>query len=213
MSREDYDFDMDGRCVSLCDAINAIPWLHTTESCCGHGDGPFCVWFEVDDLKYLPALIGCIGPKNSGFNWTVTVQSFAIPDPLAWRLCSESVGEQAYREANAIAEHVSSHLNYNKKLILGEDTMDRRQWTQWEWDVWNPDKCKWPRRTMLGYDAQSMAELYVEDYDGDSGEGLRGGSEMIAVAPHDEDQEREAEFYQVQRELVVAYLSTPQEAT
>lgn len=48
---------MDPECVKLCKAINKIPGLQTTESCCGHGKDKFMIWFEVKSLKKLPILL------------------------------------------------------------------------------------------------------------------------------------------------------------
>ena len=48
---------MDKECIELCKAINSIPGLQTTESCCGHKENPFRIFFKVTDLKYLPHLL------------------------------------------------------------------------------------------------------------------------------------------------------------
>ncbi len=44
---DDYDGYMDAEVIAFCDALNAIPGITTTESCCGHGRGPFKVWFRA----------------------------------------------------------------------------------------------------------------------------------------------------------------------
>jgi hypothetical protein len=49
-----YDGRMDPECMALCDALNALPGISTFESCCGHGEHPFRIWFfaeRVSDLK------------------------------------------------------------------------------------------------------------------------------------------------------------------
>lgn len=35
-------------CARLCEAMNLLPGIQTTESCCGHGKSPFRVFFEMD---------------------------------------------------------------------------------------------------------------------------------------------------------------------
>lgn len=40
-----YDDRMDTECIKVCDALNALPGITTSESCCGHGTGPFLVFF------------------------------------------------------------------------------------------------------------------------------------------------------------------------
>ena len=53
-----YNGNMDPECVALCDAINLLkPDVYTVESCCGHGEKPFRVWFQVDDLSKLAGLL------------------------------------------------------------------------------------------------------------------------------------------------------------
>ena len=49
-----YDGDMDIECIALCDALNGLPGIQTNESCCGHGNHPYRIWFHVEDNKYLP---------------------------------------------------------------------------------------------------------------------------------------------------------------
>ena len=44
---------MDPECVKLCEAINHIPGLRTYESCCGHGERPFYIWFTLRTVKGL----------------------------------------------------------------------------------------------------------------------------------------------------------------
>lgn len=44
---------IDPECIPLCRAINAIPGLHTVESCCGHGADPFRIWLRADRVEDL----------------------------------------------------------------------------------------------------------------------------------------------------------------
>ena len=39
---------LDKACKSLCIALNRLPGVETTESCCGHGDNPYRIWMDVD---------------------------------------------------------------------------------------------------------------------------------------------------------------------
>ena len=43
--------DLDAACVSLFKAMNQLPGIITTESCCGHGRGPFHIWFTMDPTQ------------------------------------------------------------------------------------------------------------------------------------------------------------------
>jgi hypothetical protein len=49
--------EMDPECVALCDAINQIPGIETVESCCGHGEETFKVWFIVENMAKFPILL------------------------------------------------------------------------------------------------------------------------------------------------------------
>lgn len=44
----EYPEGLDVECQSLYDALNRLSGITTTESCCGHGNTPFQVWFTVD---------------------------------------------------------------------------------------------------------------------------------------------------------------------
>jgi hypothetical protein len=41
--------DLDLECKNLCIALNALPGIETEESCCGHGEGMYYIWFRVTD--------------------------------------------------------------------------------------------------------------------------------------------------------------------
>ena len=40
-----YDDNMDKECIALCNAINKIPGLRTIESCCGHDEREYRIWW------------------------------------------------------------------------------------------------------------------------------------------------------------------------
>ena len=42
---------MDKECISLCNAINSVEGLRTTESCCGHEKDTFRIYFQLSDLS------------------------------------------------------------------------------------------------------------------------------------------------------------------
>lgn len=48
-----YDDRMDPECVALCDVLNTLPGIRTFESCCGHGEDPFRVFFWADGMVSL----------------------------------------------------------------------------------------------------------------------------------------------------------------
>jgi hypothetical protein len=56
-----YPADMDPECIELCDAINALPFMVTRESCCGHGQKPYRIFFECMSFSSLYRLTRAVG--------------------------------------------------------------------------------------------------------------------------------------------------------
>lgn len=42
---------MDPECIKLCAAMNRLPGIRTTGSCCGHGERPYMIFFDADFSK------------------------------------------------------------------------------------------------------------------------------------------------------------------
>lgn len=101
---------MDKECAALCYAINRIPGIKTVESCCGHGERNFKVWFEVSDLKDLPILLYYCDPCHIGFRWNCFVKTDCGRSPVTFSLQSESMSEVSYREAQMIADCITNFL-------------------------------------------------------------------------------------------------------
>lgn len=53
----DYPSNMDPECVPLCDALNALPGIVTTESCCGHGEYPHRIFFNAETVESLLPIV------------------------------------------------------------------------------------------------------------------------------------------------------------
>jgi hypothetical protein len=60
---------IDIECRSLVSAINFLPGIKTIESCCGHGNTPFHIWFEVTDYnaRGLITLARCTSPRYNSY--------------------------------------------------------------------------------------------------------------------------------------------------
>lgn len=65
--------NMDIHCVGLCDAMNALPGITTFESCCGHGESTFRIWFTATDPQGLFILTRCSDRRywRYGHRWTI----------------------------------------------------------------------------------------------------------------------------------------------
>lgn len=124
-----YTGTMDGECLQLCDAINSIQGIETSESCCGHDRDSFAVWFHLDRKHFqnLHILARVTCPRYGGFpTWSCVVDCNDIhrKDKLSFLLSSGSVmGKKAYEQAGKIARNIYYHLeheNYKRDFEIVE---------------------------------------------------------------------------------------------
>lgn len=91
----------DVECVALVDAMNMVPGIFTIESCCGHGEYPFRIWFKTDTLDAMPPLLYWFDSCHCGLRgWSVVATTDCAMSPVAF-LVEGPVG--AYEEADKIA--------------------------------------------------------------------------------------------------------------
>lgn len=100
---------MDKECERLCNAMNLYPGIETYESCCGHGDRSFCIWFTAESLDVLPNLIYWFVACHSGCNWPVCVKTDCTAAPATF-FVEGPVGEKAYEQAEIIAECLENDI-------------------------------------------------------------------------------------------------------
>jgi len=102
---------MDPECVDICRAINSIPSLQTQECCCGHGNDLFRIWFRpINNLDMLPILLYYCDPCHVGFRWNCLVTTDCAMSPVRFRLESEVMGDQAYKQAEVIARELHDYI-------------------------------------------------------------------------------------------------------
>lgn len=107
--------DVDPECEALCAALNQYPGVRTTESCCGHGEDPFGVWFILDHPVVLPAVVHWFGHRACGvWGWSVEVQAHSVMGPLIFRIRGP-VGD--YAGANMIAQILKEALGEEQNEI------------------------------------------------------------------------------------------------
>ena len=73
VKKDNYNGYMDKECIPICDALNSIPDVHTTESCCGHCKDRFRVFFTCDN-PYSLAIIARVFDKrysNTHLQWII----------------------------------------------------------------------------------------------------------------------------------------------
>lgn len=77
-----YDDGMDPTCRELCDAMNALPGVSTFESCNGHLDRCYRVWFFCKDPYSLAVLARAVSANYGGWPWRIELQTIDLPhDP------------------------------------------------------------------------------------------------------------------------------------
>jgi len=110
---------MDPEAVPLVDAMNAIPGIVTTESCCGHGRGRFLVFFQATDPDGLFFLSRCIDTRYFQHNWKITINIGDLPKyKLGYLLASDERTTDVYQQANALVENMNYHLNHPNFMRL-----------------------------------------------------------------------------------------------
>ncbi len=106
-----YDGLMDEECVELCNAINRLPGIETNGSCCGHGESPYFIGYTIVDLKYLPPLLYFLDWCHSGaVGWKSIINSdCGMGGPFFY--IEGPIGEQAYEDAEKIAEKINKYVD------------------------------------------------------------------------------------------------------
>lgn len=121
---------MDPEVVDLCKVINALPGVITSESCCGHGETPYRIWFKVDGsplsrlnenscLQGLFFITRCTDRRywEFGDQWTITLSVGDMYDarglyPTMFLLESKAVGDEAYTQVKSLIKNMEVHLNH-----------------------------------------------------------------------------------------------------
>ena len=72
-----YDKYMDTECIPLCNALNSLPGVKTTSSCCGHCKNKFMIFFNCDNAVSLSIIARSFNRRYSGTNieWIIEVDS------------------------------------------------------------------------------------------------------------------------------------------
>lgn len=67
--------DVDCECVSICNTLNRLPDVETFESCSGHGEHPFSVWFKCTNIDTLSRLGRAVDKNYSDGNWEIVLDT------------------------------------------------------------------------------------------------------------------------------------------
>ena len=67
--------DMDPLCIDLCNALNTLQDTKTIESCSGHGEHEYWIFFKCYNLHVLARLGRIVDKRYSDGNWEIVVDS------------------------------------------------------------------------------------------------------------------------------------------
>lgn len=99
---------LDPECVKLCVALNKLPGIRTTESCCGHGKEKFHIWFDVTDWNargmILLARLTCNRYYEFAQDWMIRLYH-GDQNPVSF-LLEGSVGI----DGDALADEIMAHI-------------------------------------------------------------------------------------------------------
>ena len=104
-----YDDKMDKEVLELCDAMNRLPGVTTTSSCCGHGNSPYAIFFEAEFQEDVAPVSYFVDACHTGHKgWQVIVRadcamiyrSFLLEGPVG-----------AFAESEDIAIHINEFVD------------------------------------------------------------------------------------------------------
>ena len=114
--------DMDLECIKLFKALNKIPGITTFSSCCGHGTNSFDIWFHANGgLGIIARLVDSRYAGIYPLYWRCELNVFESEEDrhFCFNLTSGDLrGEEAYNQANKIAENVEFLLRNAKRWKL-----------------------------------------------------------------------------------------------
>lgn len=116
----EYDEWMDEEVVKLCNTMNSLPGIETSESCSGHGKTSLDVFFKVKaTAEGLFFLTRCVDNRywNYGHIWGIelSVGDMYVDKhlPISYLLHSgDVVGKEAYKQAQSLVDNMNLHINH-----------------------------------------------------------------------------------------------------
>ena len=107
--------EIDPECISLCQTLNRLPGISTSNSSCGHGEKPYRVWFHAKRLRDLPYLLWHLDVCHCGeYGWTVRAITDCGMSPV-FLMIEGPVGEQAYKGAERIVKLFEDGFSWSQE--------------------------------------------------------------------------------------------------
>jgi hypothetical protein len=116
--------DLDKECLGICTAMNRLPGLFTIESCCGHGDTPYWIFFRLSEdtpeglMEGLPMLLYWMrhfGGDCHESEWNVQVSTDCSGMDATFTL-EGPTGDQGVEESKAIAKCLEEVLDRDARV-------------------------------------------------------------------------------------------------
>lgn len=100
---------IDKECIELCNAINKLDGLYTTESCCGHGRTPYHIFFNIQSINNLLPILHCIEYWVCGLReWRVLALTDSAVKKVFF-LLEGPIGNQSYLDSKILAKYLNAH--------------------------------------------------------------------------------------------------------
>lgn len=104
---------LDEEVAELVWAMNKLPGIETTNSCSGHGERPFLIWFVVTDYdaRGLLLLSRLLSHNYYPFwrHLRVRLDHMDVEPQVCWVL-EGGVGAPTFRAAEAMAAQINAHV-------------------------------------------------------------------------------------------------------
>lgn len=133
----DYDEWMDKEVIDLCNTMNSLPGIETSESCSGHGKTSLQIFFKVTNSEGLFFLVRCADRRywKYGHIWGIELSVGDMFNnnylPVIYLLSSnESKGEEAYEQVQSLIKNLNYHLNHENFLKHYNINLNK-------FDIWN----------------------------------------------------------------------------
>lgn len=98
-----YDIFMDMECILLCDALNELPDVETFESCCGHFENPYQIWFKTKNPYSVAVIARAIDRRYSGIQ-------------MDWMLNAETLDSKSDPQYCYNLHSVRPYADYNEMM-------------------------------------------------------------------------------------------------
>lgn len=110
--------DLDPECNDLFIAMNSLSGIKTTESCCGHAESPFRIWFHAASFADLFPLLRAVDRRYVSECY----------DEWTWGIESSLSDVHPFVGMVLTSRVVSSQLIYNQSKTIARD-IENHKWT------------------------------------------------------------------------------------